>query len=134
MEPRTEPRKEGNGDREFWDVWKDEAAPASPPVASSPRETTTEGEAFADAGVGPGADLARLYINLGRKDGAGENEIRDLLRAHADFDDVRSIEVMNTHTYLNVPMDQADAIVQAVAGKTVGDRDIICEKAKPRRR
>jgi ATP-dependent RNA helicase DeaD len=136
-EPRSQPqpRKESGGDREFWDVWKDESAPTSPRAESSPREPA-EGESSADAGTsaGVGSDLARLYINLGRKDGAGENEIRDLLRSHADFEDVRSIEVMNTHTYLNVPMAHADAIVLAVAGKTVGDRDIICEKAKPRRR
>jgi len=125
LAPRTAEkpkRRPESSDREFWDVWKDDAstAPGIPDVGASRDDAP--------------ADTARLYINLGRKDGAGEAEIRDLLRAHADVDDVRSLEVMNTHTYVNVPAERADAVVAALAGQSVGDRDIICEKAKPRRR
>ena len=83
---------------------------------------------------GPPADVARLYLNLGRKDGASEKEIRDLLTTYADNPSVMDIDVMNTHTYLNVAPADADRIISAVTGKEMGGRQLICETAKPRRR
>ena len=44
------------------------------------------------------------------------------------------IDVMNTHTYLNVAPGDADASSRAVTGKEMGGRQLICETAKPRRR
>jgi ATP-dependent RNA helicase DeaD len=135
------PERQGSpgegGDREFWEVWKDEAgttAPATEAPRRDDRSASRDDDRRRDRGDGSPPDTARLYINLGRKDGAGEAEIRDLLRAHADIDEVPNVEVMNTHTYVNVPTEKADAIVAALSGKSVGDRDILCEKAKPRRR
>jgi hypothetical protein len=40
---------------------------------------------------------------------------------------------MNTHTYLNVPTDTADRLCAALTGKQLGDRDLLCERARPRR-
>ena len=78
--------------------------------------------------------MARLYLNLGRKDGASEKEIRDLLSTYADSPQVLDIDVMNTHTYLNVAPGDAERIIGAVTGKEMGGRQLICETAKPRRR
>jgi hypothetical protein len=77
--------------------------------------------------------MARLYLNLGRKDGAGDAQVRDLLREHASFEGPLQIEIMNTHTYLNVPTDAADRLCSALTGKQLGDRDLLCERARPRR-
>ena len=77
---------------------------------------------------------ARLYLNLGRKDGAGIDQIRGVLRDFASVEDVPSIDVMNTHTYLNVAIADADRICAALTGKQLGDRDLVCERARPRRR
>ena len=55
--------------------------------------------------------MARLYLNLGRKDGASEKEIRDLLATHAGTPAVMDVDVMNTHTYLNVAPGDAERIV-----------------------
>jgi hypothetical protein len=41
---------------------------------------------------------------------------------------------MNTHTYLNVPVADADRICAALTGKQLGERDLVCERARPRRR
>jgi hypothetical protein len=76
---------------------------------------------------------ARLYLNLGRKDGASESEIRRLLQEHAGVSDVLEIDVMNTHTYLNVAGADADRICASLSGKQVGERDLLCERARPRR-
>ncbi len=83
---------------------------------------------------GPRADVARLYLNLGRKDGASEREIRSLLESRAPGASVADVDVMNTHTYLNVAPADAERIIAAVAGQELGGRQLICESAKPRRR
>ena len=78
--------------------------------------------------------MARLYLNLGRKDGAGDGEIRDLLRDRAGVSEVASLDVMNTHTYLNVRDEDAERIIAGLTGQQLGERDLVCERAKPRRR
>jgi len=127
-------------EREFWEVWSEERAqqtepPAEgspPPPSSSPFESTSPG--IGEGGATEGSDVARLYLNLGRKDGASEKEIRDLLATHAGSPNVMDVDVMNTHTYLNVAPDAADPIITALTGKEMGGRQLICERAKPRRR
>src|ERR1035438_8900299 len=57
-----------------------------------------------------------LYLNLGRKDGASDREVRDLLTTHAGAVEVSEIDVMNTHTYLNVAPADAERIVAALTG------------------
>ena len=78
--------------------------------------------------------MARIYLNLGRKDGAGDSEIRDLLRDRAGVSEIASLDVMNTHTYLNVRDEDAERIIAGLTGQQLGERDLICERAKPRRR
>jgi ATP-dependent RNA helicase DeaD len=135
-------------EREFWEVWSEEkaqhgdggTATATPPTAPTLAPTTTPFESTSP-GIGEGrhddaprTDVARLYLNLGRKDGASEKEIRDLLSTYADNSTVMDVDVMNTHTYLNVAPADADRIIAAVTGKEMGGRQLICETAKPRRR
>jgi ATP-dependent RNA helicase DeaD len=138
--PPAPPRApESGGDqppeREFWEVWSDEKTAAAGGSAG-----TTGEPAAAEMGAAPrapetgAADVARLYLNLGRKDGAAERDIRDLITTHAGEVTVADVEVMNTHTYLNVGPADADKICEALAGKELGGRSLICERAKPRRR
>jgi hypothetical protein len=48
-------------------------------------------------------------------------------------DAVLGMDVMNTHTYINVAVDDADRICLALTGKELGARELLCERAKPRR-
>jgi len=130
-------------EREFWEVWSEERAQqqgeattdaSPPPPSSSPFENTSPGIGEGDRGEAPRTDVARLYLNLGRKDGASEKEIRDLLATHAGSPSVVDVDVMNTHTYLNVAPADAERIIGALSGKEVGGRQLVCETAKPRRR
>ena len=102
-------------EREFWEVWSEEKAQqadggagqapapqAAPTPTATPFESTSPGIGEGGRDDGPRTDVARLYLNLGRKDGASEKEIRDLLSTYADNSTVMDIDVMNTHTYLNV--------------------------------
>jgi len=97
------------------------AEPGAAPRVEAPRDDLPPG-------------TARLYLNLGRKDGASVDQIRDLLREAASVGEVPTIDVMNTHTYLNVAVADADRICAALTGKQLGDRDVVCERARPRRR
>ena len=128
-------------------MWSEERAQAEsaggpPPAVDAPVsafESTSQGVGLppGDAGPandGPPADVARLYLNLGRKDGASDKEIRDLLSTYAGTPQVMDIDVMNTHTYLNVAPADAERIIGAVTGKEMAGRQLICETAKPRRR
>ena len=54
--------------------------------------------------------------------------------AHAGSPPCMDIDVMNTHTYLNVAPGDAERIIAALTGKEMGGRQLICETAKPRRR
>jgi hypothetical protein len=128
-------------EREFWEVWSDEkaaersaGAPLPPPSIGDGIPTAVPGFAVASGSeAGTDSSQARLYLNLGRKDGAGEREIQELLSSHAGVDTVLSMDVMNTHTYINVAVDDADRICLALTGKELGARELLCERAKPRR-
>jgi len=140
-------------DKEFWEVWGEERAQrAASPAPVAAQAGTADGGAVEpvteEAGstvLTPPASVAavsdeapdgtaRLYLNLGRKDGAGVDQIRGVLRDFANVEEVPSIDVMNTHTYLNVATEDADRICAALTGKQLGDRDLVCERARPRRR
>jgi len=109
----------------------EEPASAAPPAALDSASPGAGETAQSDA---PRADVARLYLNLGRKDGASEKEVRDLLSTYAENPTVMDIDVMNTHTYLNVAPADAERVIAAITGKELGGRQLICETAKPRRR
>jgi hypothetical protein len=137
-------------EREFWEVWSEEraqagdVAPAATPATSVSSMGTSPPLPATPASERPPApsreyepprgDVARLYLNLGRKDGASDREVRDLLTTHAGAVEVSEIDVMNTHTYLNVAPADAERIVAALTGKEIGGRQLVCESAKPRRR
>jgi ATP-dependent RNA helicase DeaD len=134
-------------EKEFWEVWSEERQAES---AAAPLGAPTSGEAVhVDAGAEagpviapprprPGDELppgtARLYLNLGRKDGAAERDVADLIAAHASLSAPPELDIMNTHTYINVPADDATRVCEALTGKELGGRSLVCEPAKPRRR
>jgi ATP-dependent RNA helicase DeaD len=151
---RTDPPA---AEREFWEVWGEERAQGgaspgtntgtststtAPAQAQSPTTDQTHPrteQAYERTGTEAARpatpdNVARLYLNLGRKDGASEKEVRDLLSTHVGPVDVSEVDVMNTHTYLNVAPGDAEKIVGTLTGKELGGRQIVCEQAKPRRR
>jgi hypothetical protein len=56
------------------------------------------------------------------------------LATHASGIQVSEVDVMNTHTYLNVAPADAERVVAALTGKEVSGRQLVAEPAKPRRR
>ena len=74
------------------------------------------------------------YLNLGRKDQATADIVASLASAEGITLPLHDIDVMNTHTYLNVESADAEKLARALNGKDRQGRTLICEPAKPRRR
>ncbi|HVU51494.1 MAG TPA: DbpA RNA binding domain-containing protein, partial [Polyangia bacterium] len=132
-------------EKEFWEVWSEERQAESaggalgPPTIGESVDVGAEaGPVIAPPSARPGDELppgtARLYLNLGRKDGASERDVADLIASHASLSSPPELDIMNTHTYINVPSDDAQRVCEALTGKELGGRALVCEPAKPRRR
>jgi ATP-dependent RNA helicase DeaD len=117
--------------REFWEAWVDSKQTDAPsageptaPIPDAPR--SARGPAPARAALEPGQ--VRLYLNIGRRDGAREPEVEKLL---GDLGlSVSSVQVLNSHTYLITEESRADALTAALTGQKYGERDLVCERAR----
>src|SRR6185436_19199629 len=61
-----------------------------------------------------------LYLNLGRRDGVRPGEILRLLAEECGLDkaEVGRIRIRDRHTFVGVPREKVDAIVQQLTGKS----------------
>ena len=130
--------------KEFWEAWVDSksdappstasagetAAPPSGEAASEPRARRERGgEARREREETPLPEgHVRLYLNLGRRDGAKEPEIEQLLRDKGV--EVAATQLRNSHTYLIVLEERADSVTAALTGGKFGERDMLCERAR----
>lgn len=126
--------------KEFWEAWVDSKSDA-PDATATPSATAPAAAAAATAAPEPRRERerereelavpeghARLYLNLGRRDGAKEPEIETLLRERGV--EVAAMQVRNSHTYLVVPDERADGVIAALTGGKFGERDVVCERAR----
>ena len=135
---------------EFWEAWVDSKSDAPPvpvefnPEAEAPkaarkveRERSERPERGGRArrereprGIPEvPAGQARLYLNLGRRDGAEEANVREILSAN-QVEPIQ-LDVMSSHCYLNVAEDQADGVITRLGAAHFGERALRCERARP---
>ncbi|HEY5281443.1 MAG TPA: DEAD/DEAH box helicase [Polyangia bacterium] len=126
--------------REFWEVWSEEVGRT--PTA----ESTTAAATTVTTTAAPAASLAspseeqatsgqaRLYVNLGRKDGATADLVSEMLSSSGVVVPATDVELMNTHSYVNVARDAAEALCAAMNGKSHNNRAVVCEPARPPKR
>ena len=130
-QPRTGAR--GDDTREFWEVWSEEVG-----RTPAPESPTQEPESSSDAVVGAADDAGvvevRLYVNLGRKDGVTPEMVAEQLSAAGVALPASDVELMNTHSYINVSREVADVLCSKVTGQLYNGRAIVCEPARPPRR
>jgi ATP-dependent RNA helicase DeaD len=147
-ETSSRPKPPSDDGREFWEVWSEEVgrtptqqtptvSPAAPspssPVPSSPVPSSPPSPPPA-AAEPPANGAVRLYVNLGRKDGATPELVAEQLSASGVSLPASDIELMNTHSYINVSPDVADTLCQKMNGRLFNGRAIVCERARPPRR
>ncbi len=132
--------------REFWEAWVDSksdapAATDAGPASAAPKPRRVEADTEdreprrGRRERGPRAipivpeGQARLYLNLGKRDGAEEPAIREILLAHQV--DPLVLDVMSSHSYLNVNEGEADGVITRLASARFGERELRCERARP---
>jgi ATP-dependent RNA helicase DeaD len=81
------------------------------------------------------ADMTRLYINVGRRDGIRAGEINRLLRERCELSraEIGRIRVRDKHTFVDVLTPRVDGVVAALGGQTVQDRELVVEPARVNR-
>ena len=132
-----------NDGREFWEVWSEEVGrtpeaagiealpPAAPPTPVIPAIVPVAASSGYQA---PAPGQVRLFLNLGRKDGATPEEIAELLSSTGVTVPAAAIDTMNTHSYINVTSDDAEKLCAGLAGRERNGRTVVCEPARPPRR
>jgi ATP-dependent RNA helicase DeaD len=127
----AKPAKKDDG-REFWEVWSEEVGRTPAAEASAPSEPAASTATVSEERVASGQ--VRLYVNIGRKDGATADLVSEMLSSGGATVPAGDIELMNTHCYVNVPRDAAEALCTAMNGKSHNGRAIVCETARPPKR
>jgi ATP-dependent RNA helicase DeaD len=79
--------------------------------------------------------MATLYLNVGRREGARPGEISRFLREVGGLgrEQIGRIRIRDKHTFVGVPVEQVEAVLQAVTGRTLFDREVVAERAKAER-
>jgi len=127
--PEPRPARPLDDEREFWEAWVDERnVPESPGRAEPSPERAGEPSAEPPApALEPG--MARLYLNLGRRDRVRAADVQQMVAERTGLADVK-LQVRNTHTYLIVREADVQSVISALHGTRYSERDLVCEPAK----
>ena len=76
--------------------------------------------------------MARLYVNVGRRDGVRAGDVARFLRDHTELgrNDIGRIRVRDKHSFVDVRSELVDATVKGLEGKTLAERALVIEPAK----
>ncbi|HJL15714.1 MAG TPA: DEAD/DEAH box helicase [Sandaracinaceae bacterium LLY-WYZ-13_1] len=104
----------------------DEARGEEAREASPPEEVHDGGEKF------EGDDDVFLYVNVGRRDGIRPGDIIGLLVDHGALDkaEVGRIRIRDRHTFVGVPRDRADELIDDLHGTDWRDGELVVERAR----
>jgi hypothetical protein len=139
-------RATADDSRDFWEVWSEEVGRTGPTAPPAGNATPAEGTAIPAEGTAIPAEgstettgraapgLVRLYVNLGRKDNVTPELVAELLTASGATVPASDVELMNTHSYINVTQETAGILCAAMNGRTHNGRAVVCEPARPPRR
>jgi|GEM_PF-302243 len=126
------PKAKGTETTDFWETWADEKD-SSDEDGDGSNDAAGDEKAASDDGarddVGSGV---RLYVNIGRREEASADDVRNLLAEGLDegADAIGRIQVRNTHCYVRVEEEVVDKVIAASEGKSFGGRELVCERAK----
>ena len=101
------------------------------------RDSRSDRPAFADRGEKRApregdANMTRLMVNIGRKDYVRPGDIVGAIAGEADIpgNTIGSIDIFDNHTYVDVPKDVANRVVDAMEGNTIKGRRVSIEVAR----
>ncbi len=111
---------------------RDEAPARTRDPAPAAARLHTDDDAESMEQSGPG-ESARLYVNVGKREGLSASDVRRLLGEGVTEDiasRIGSVALRNTHCYVRVPEDIVDEVIAAVEGKSYEDRELVIERAR----
>ncbi|MCA9561693.1 MAG: DbpA RNA binding domain-containing protein, partial [Myxococcales bacterium] len=75
---------------------------------------------------------ARLFVNLGRRDGMKADALREALAELGGIlpEDIAHVELRSRHALVSVHDDFAEDLIEAVNGETLGRRTVRIEFAE----
>ena len=78
------------------------------------------------------ANMTRLMVNIGRKDYVRPGDIVGAIAGEANIpgNTIGSIDIFDSHTYVDVPKDVANRVVDAMEGNTIKGRRVSIEVAR----
>jgi hypothetical protein len=122
--------------REFREVWSEEVGrtPVANPEAENGAISVPPSPANEPAAVQVASGQVRLYVNLGRKDGATPEIVAEILSSSGAVVPVADVELMNTHSYVNVAKQTAETLCAGLNGRSHNGRAVVCEPARPPKR
>jgi len=99
---------------------------------SEPASNAEGGEREAGEGDALPADVGMLFLDLGRRDGVRIGELARLVREVGELerDQVGRIRVRDRHTFVEVPIDKLDHVVERLNGHVFRDKPLAAERAK----
>lgn len=108
------------------------AAPAEPEPENAEPEPESKPREEAPEDLEDDGESVFVYLNVGRRDGARPGEILRLLTEHCDLDkeEVGRIRIRDRHTFVGVPREKADAIVEQLTGKSALEKELVAERAR----
>jgi hypothetical protein len=86
-----------------------------------------------DAAEGMAGDSARLYVNVGKREGLTASDVRRILGEGVSEDiagRIGPVALRNTHCYVRVPEDIVDDVITSIAGKMYEGREMVVERAR----
>jgi ATP-dependent RNA helicase DeaD len=109
------------------------APPRDPSIRTVAFEPDDVNEQHEEA-LGPPRDVAEVYVNVGRKDGAKASDFYQLLadRAGVSIDDTDYVNVRHRHSFIGVRKDYLDRVITALNGATIAGRAATAEPSRPR--
>ncbi|MEM9195439.1 MAG: DEAD/DEAH box helicase, partial [Myxococcota bacterium] len=121
---RADHRADGGVDEETVDTDTFARVPEATPPEATAGDSRTEGSE--DDG------MTRLYLNVGRRDGARAGELARFIRSTASIErgDIGRIRVRDKHTFIQVRSELVDQVVDSLNGKIFEDREVRLEPAK----
>jgi ATP-dependent RNA helicase DeaD len=77
----------------------------------------------------PAAEVARVWVGIGRKDGAGAADLVGILTREIGIDasKIGRIEIRELFSLVEVPAAEAEAIAQGLSGKTIRRRQVVAK-------
>ena len=77
-------------------------------------------------------EVATIFLNVGRKDGVRVGELAKIIREHGDVTraEVGRIRVRDRYTFVDLPPDKVDAIIDRLRGVEFQGRELDPERAK----